>query len=167
MDKRNFLRSAATGLATLPLTAFAPEKPTRMAQSLLVYQDIDSYVLIGNISRQELFRDASAAWVIQHAIDQFPGGGNIQLESGDYWLDTQLNLKSHVRLAGYGESTRLIFQEDHSTGVAVQAEGADRCTVADLSIFGNPTNSNGNTGIVFSNCGDCHIANVVVTGVKR
>lgn len=117
------------------------------------------------ISGEEAIKDQNAAVLLHELLKSFQGvGGNIQLMSGEYPIDNQLNVPSHVTISGKGASTVILIKENAKIASAFYSDSTSKVSIKELTISADhPVGEH--SGIIFDHVGDCLVENVSISGV--
>lgn len=128
----------------------------------------NEYIVRGKIDLEEHFSGDDAAEVIQFALNGLPkSGGTVQIHSGIYRLKKQINIPSHTTLTGSGNGTKLLFEKNHDTGIALSCKASDNTVVKNLSIHAELSNVSAKVGIQIDSCGLTNVENISCIGMQE
>lgn len=91
-------------------------------------------------------------------------GGSIELMSGEYPIQQQLVIPSHVTISGKGASTVILIEETANIASAFYSDSTSKVIIQDLAINAeNPEKDH--SGIIFNHVGDGLVNNVSISGM--
>jgi hypothetical protein len=133
-------------------------------EALLICQQGETVLAVGEISRSVVASGEDAAAVIQQAIDLFGGqGGCVRLVGGTYDIARPIELRSQIHLSGTGRGSRLRLASANDEGEVVRAENVDGWLLSHLIISAGEVGK-GRAGIHGTTCGDSCIEHCTVVG---
>ena len=136
-------------------------------QDFEIFKINNKYIARGEIDFKEHISGTDAGEVIQYALNNLGKfGGNVYIHSGIYKLNKQINVPAHSTLSGSGNATKLIFEENHSTGIAVSCKGVDKAIVKDIFIKAELDNISAKIGVLVDSCGDSYVEDVSCIGMQ-
>jgi hypothetical protein len=162
MNHKNLIQSIL-----LTLIVFTTCIKVHATENLTVSRAKDIYMVTGQISGNELYKSNSAGDAIQFAIDKHAKGGTVVLQTGNYVVKKQINLRSFITLTGSGPSTIIRMQENHDTGIAINGDTIFKAVVSNLSIVASKNDSTAIAAIKLSSSGDCQISDIFCVGMKH
>ena len=151
----------------LSMVIWAACTPEPVTENLVVAQMGKQYSVSGQLSGKKLFSSVFADAAIQYAINLLPKGGMVSLESGNFIVKNQINLKSFITLTGSGNATIIRMQPDHATGIAIKGDSLMKTTVSDFSVMAAKNDSSAIAAVTLTSCGDCQVSDVFCLGMQK
>jgi len=131
----------------------------------IIFKKGNSFIAKNRISGNEELKHKDASVLIQKVLNNFQGiGGKIELLSGKYPITNQLNISNHVTISGSGTSTVLVIAKTAEIESALYSDSTSKVTIQDLTITSEDSKKT-QSGIIFTNVGDCLIKDVFITGM--
>lgn len=132
-------------------------------QDLLIVQDSDDYLVMTEITHEELVSTDDCHIAVQKAVEILGEGGTITLGRGTFRLDRAVKLEDRVWLRGKGRETRLLVTAENEMGVGILCENLDGVVLSDLAVLAELPQT-GRVGVILDACGDCQIRHVFAGG---
>jgi hypothetical protein len=138
-----------------------------LTQGFEIFKLNDEYLVRGKIDLETHFKSNQADEVIQYALNKAKkSGGEVYLHPGIYLVRKQIDVPGHTTLAGSGNATKLVFADNHETGIAVSCKGVDKSNIKDFFISSDLSNLSAKTGILIDSCGDVTVEDITCLGMQ-
>ena len=135
------------------------------ATDYIVFKEGNSFIAQNRINGRVAIKNTNADVVLQQLLNYLQDfGGNIELMSGDYPIQNQLKIPSHVTICGKGASTVVLIKKTAQIESAFYSDSTSKITIKSLMIISeNPKAKH--TGIIFNHVGDCLVKDVAISGM--
>jgi len=152
----------------LVILAYQAQCLDSVSQDFEIYQQGETHIVRGKIDLKEHFSGSSASEAIQFALNNLgASGGTVYIHTGIYLLNKQIDIPSHATLTGSGNGSRLIFGNNHVTGIAISCRAADNAVIKNLSIQAELSNVSARIGVQIDSCGLTSVEKVTCIGMQE
>jgi len=132
-------------------------------QDLLIMQDSNDYLVMTEITHEELVSTDDCHIAFQKAVEALDEGGTINLGRGTFKLNRPVKLADRIWLRGKGRETRLLVTAENEMGVGILCENLDGVILSDLAVLAELPQT-GRAGVILDACGDCQVRHVFAGG---